>query len=143
MIFDEMRNLLAEPRGLDLVKAYLHSIETHDVAALKRLMSPDIELTHANYPPVHGRSAASEMITGYLRIVDGVEFEIRTVMGDHGCYAVEKVNVAAAPNGTKARIRVVTILEVGEDGLLTSVRVYADTADLFRKLEMVASKPQN
>jgi limonene-1,2-epoxide hydrolase len=137
-----MRVLLAEPRGMEVVRSYLQAIETQDLAALKRLMSPDLELIHANYPAVRGRDAATEMIRGYLAIVDGVEFEIRTVMGDKGCYAIEKVNVAAAPSGSKARIRVVTILEAGEDGLLTSIRIYADTTDLFRKLEMATPKAQ-
>jgi limonene-1,2-epoxide hydrolase len=136
MITENMRNLLGDPQGLDVIRAYLHAIETQDIGALKRLMAPDIELIHANYPPVHGRNNAADMIKGYLSIVKGVEFEVRTVFGDKGCYAVEKVNVARAPNATTARIRVVTILDVGDDNLLGSVRIYADTADLFRKLDI-------
>lgn len=135
MITDNMRNLLTDPGGEGVARRYLHSIETQDMTALKRLMAPNVELVHANYPPVHGREAAAEMIRGYLAIVAGVEFEVRTLMGDAGCFAIEKVNVAAAPSGSKARIRVVTMLDVGSDGLLTSIRIYADTADLFRKLD--------
>jgi limonene-1,2-epoxide hydrolase len=142
MITDNMRVLLADPRGMEVVNSYLHAIETQNLAALRLLMSPDLELIHANYPAVRGRDAAAEMISGYLAIVAGVEFEIRAVMGDQGCYAIEKVNVAAGPTGSKARIRVVTVLEAGEDGLLTSIRIYADTADLFRRLELAASAAQ-
>lgn len=137
---DNMRNLLADPKGMDVVQRYLHAIEVQDLAALKRQMSPDVELIHANYPPVHGREAAAEMIRGYLGIVAGVEFEVRTLMGSDGCYAIEKINVAAAPNGAIARIRVVTMLDVGPDDLVTSIRVYADTADLFRKLDQSAEQ---
>lgn len=140
---DKMRNLLTDQRGLDVIQAYLHAIETQDLGALKRSMSSDVELIHANYPPVYGRQAAAEMIRGYLAIVDGVEFEVRTAWGGEGCYVIEKVNVAAAPSGSTARIRVVTVLEVGEDGLLTSVRVYADTTDLFRKLDLVPPAARN
>lgn len=143
MITDNMRNLLGDSRGLNFVKAYLHAIETQDLGALKGQLAPDVELIHANYPSVTGRDAAAEMIRGYLAIVKGVEFEVCTVMGNEGCYAIEKVNVAAAPSGAIARIRVVTILEVGEADLLKSVRIYADTADLFRKLELASPELRN
>ena len=81
MITDSVRDLLADPRGREIARQYLHSIETQDLGALKRLISAEVELVHANYPPVQGREAAAEMIRGYLAIVAGIEFEIRTMMG--------------------------------------------------------------
>ena len=139
MITDNTRILIADPRGHQIARQYLQSIEAQNLGALKRMMSPDVELVHTNY--VQGREAAAEMIRGYLAIVAGVEFEVRTLMGDEGCYAIEKVNVAVVRNGATARVRVVTVLEIGNDTLLTSIRIYADTSELFRKLEPPSSTP--
>lgn len=135
MVTDGMRLLIDGPRGLRIANAYLQAIERQDLSALKRLMAAGVTLTHGNYPSVRGRDEAVDMIRGYLAIVEGVEFDVDLIIGAGNVYVIEKVNVAAAPNGSTARIRTATFLEVGDDELLTSVRIYADTTDLFRKLQ--------
>lgn len=137
MITEKMRVLSSSPRGVDIAKAYLRTIEDDDVAGLERLMRPDVRLKHANYPTVQGRDEALALIAGYRRIVGGVEFEVRTLLGTEGVIAIEKVNVAKLERGALARIPGVTILEFGDDALISWIRVYADIADLFRKIEAV------
>lgn len=138
---DGMRLLIDNPRGLRITSAYLQAIERQDLSALSQLMAPLVVLTHGNYPSVRGRDEAVDMIRGYLAIVEGVEFDVEMILGTDSVCVIEKVNVAEAPNGSTARIRTATFLEVGEDDLLTSVRIYADTTDLFRKLDK--ARPAN
>ena len=75
------------------------------------------------------------MIHGYRQIVGGVEFEVHTLFGGEGLIAIEKVNFMAIRGGSRARVPTMTILEFDEDGRIFSIRIYADIADLFRKLE--------
>ncbi len=132
MITEDTRILLSDPGSIDLVVSYLTVIERYDVGSLRRMLHRDVVLTHANYPSVTGRDIAVDMIEGYLRIIDGVEFEVITVLGSENVIFIEKVNVATTRRMTLARVRVVTILEYDNSKLITSIRIYGDTADLFR-----------
>lgn len=132
MIIENMRDFLRDEAGFAIIRAYLIAIEKGDVAAMKRMVHPDVELIHANYPPVYGRHEAVAMIMGYLDIVDSVEFDLKSIFGADNTYVVEKVNVAVRPQGT-VNVRTTTFLSVDEDGLLDSVRIYADTSALFRQ----------
>jgi limonene-1,2-epoxide hydrolase len=136
MITENARVLVRDPRTVDVARAYLAAIEAQDVHALKRIVGRDVVLTHANYPPVSGRDEAIDMIEGYLEIIEGVEFEVQTLLGDENIVLIEKVNVAQTSDGAVARIRVATILEVDADDRISAIRIYADTADLFHRPDL-------
>lgn len=131
MITENMQDFLRNEKGFGIIRAYLIAIEAGDVAAMKRMVSPKVELIHANYPPVYGRHEAVAMIMGYLDIVDSVEFDVKSILGADDTYVIEKVNIAVRPQGA-VNVRTTTFLSVDEDGLLSSVRIYADTSALFR-----------
>lgn len=132
MITTNMKSSLDDPDCMGIVVAYLTAIENHDIGALRRMLHRDVELTHANYPTVAGRDIAVDMIESYLNIIDAVEFEVLTVVGVNRMLIIEKVNLAKTRRMGVARVRVVTILEHDGQGQITSVRIYGDTADLFR-----------
>ncbi len=140
MIMGEARIMLEDPKAMDLVVAYLSVIEKYDIGSLRRMLHRDVELAHANYPQVRGRDIVVDIIEGYLKIIDGVEFEVKMVLGVERTLVIEKVNVATTRRMGLARVRVVTILEHDEDGLITTARIYGDTADLFRAFSMEQPK---
>jgi limonene-1,2-epoxide hydrolase len=139
MIVENARILVRDPRTVDVARAYLAAIEARDIHALRGLVGREVVLTHANYPPVTGRDEAIDMIEAYLEIIEDVEFEVLTLLGDENIVLIEKVNVAETSDGAGARIRVATILETDADGRISSIRIYADTADLFHRPDLPRS----
>lgn len=139
---ENARVMVDDPQGLALVKSYLASIEAQDLGGLMRLLAPDVELVHDHRPVVGGRREVIDMIDGYLRLFDGVEFDVRTVLGSDGIYFVEKLNLTRALRGARVDIRAVTVLETNDDGLLKSIRFYAETTELYSRQPQKISDDQ-
>lgn len=143
---DGMR-VICDDRLVTVVIDYLHAMEQDDLAALKGLLHADVELTHANFPPVRGRQATLDLLRGQRQLIETVDFTVRSVVGGGTLVLVEWVNLITLKSGSKARIPQVTALEFDDRHLITQIRIYADIADLFialgrqRETSAVVSRP--
>ena len=128
----EMRVLPGVLARVENAKSYLHTVERHDLPAVKRLLSPEVRFTHANYPPVRGHDEVAAHFDAYRKVLDGVEFRVRTIIAAEDVVVAETVTVYTMKRGRIARIPQVFILGMGADDLIVEIGVYGDIADLFR-----------
>ena len=132
MNVEEMRVLPGDLSRVEIAKTYLQTVESHDLPAIKRLLSPDVRLTHANYPPVRGREEVAFHLDAYRKVLDGVEFRVRTIIAAEDVVVAEMVILYTMKRGRIVRIPQVLILGMADDDLIVEIRVYGDIADLFR-----------
>ena len=132
MDVEDMRVLPGDLSRVEIAKTYLHTVESHDLPAIKRLLSTDVRFTHANYPPVRGHEEVASHFDTYRKILDGVDFRVCTIIAAEDVVVVELVGVYTMKRGRIAHIPQVFILGIGNDDMIVDIRVYGDIADLFR-----------
>ena len=105
--------------------------------------APDGEMVFPNTPPATGRTAIRELLAGLWSTLGGLRHEPRhrwTV--DQGTSVLEALVHYTTPGGTEVVVPAVTIIDQDTSGLITSLRVYQDSAPLFAAIAAESSTPQ-
>ncbi|WP_018180653.1 nuclear transport factor 2 family protein [Jongsikchunia kroppenstedtii] len=118
-------------------------VDGQDLDALLLRFAPEAELIFANSPAAVGRDAIRETLTQFWGTIGGLRHEFRALAEtDRNGLAVEGTCHYRTHGGAQVPLPVVTMIDRDDHGLITSMRIYIDSAPLFAQIGAESSAQQ-
>ena len=131
---DKLRiNQLSE-KGLRWYLEYLNTIDNRDIEAYAGYLSDECTLQINNNPSVNGKEQITKHLTSLCSSFNKNSHDLLNIYGIDLSFSSEIVNHFTLPDGKEIAINAVGFLDRNVEGLLTSVRLYADFSPLFSKM---------
>lgn len=131
MIVHRLRiNQLSSRANADYL-AYLETIDARDVEGYVARLSEGASMQFNNAAPIVGKAAIRAMLEGYWKSFAAVEHDLRNIYGTDRAFVLEAENHYLRHDGRRVSVRAVAFTDKDEDGLVASVRIYADAAPVF------------
>ncbi|GAA1072502.1 nuclear transport factor 2 family protein [Tsukamurella spumae] len=108
-------------------------VDAEDMENLLPLFTPGAELRFGNNPAAIGHDAIRGMLGEFWSSIGGLRHEFVNVVGD-GPTSIEAICHYTTRAGTPVPLPVVTQIDRDGAGLITSMRVYIDSAPLFAQI---------
>jgi ketosteroid isomerase-like protein len=109
----------------------LQTVDDTDAEKFAEFLAEDCEFQFGNQPKVTGKQNIVEGLIKFWATYDGEEHVLQNILGNDRCFALEALNVYKRKDGKQVTCPAVAITERGEDGLVTSFRVFIDIAPLY------------
>lgn len=119
------------PAGFAWYLKYLAVLDAKDLASYGAFLADDCQFFINNNGPVQGKAAILGMLGQYWPSFGSLRHELLAILGHDQHFMLEALNHYTRLDGTAVTLRAVAITSRNTDGLVTSVRVYSDTAPLF------------
>jgi hypothetical protein len=87
-----------------------------------------------NDPPVNGRDQITRHLTSLWALFNGNGHDLLNIYGIDSSFSSEIVNHFTLHDVKEITVNAVGYLDRNEEGLLTSVKLYADFSPLFSKM---------
>jgi hypothetical protein len=113
---------------------YLNTIDNRDIKSYVSYLSDDCTLQINNDPPVSGKDQITKHLTSLWTSFKGNGHDLLNIYGTDSSFSSEIINHFALHDGKEITVNAVGYLDRNGEGLLTSVRLYADFSPLFSKL---------
>ena len=110
---------------------YLTVLDAKDVQGYAVHLADDCEMIFNSEPPVKGRAAIEAALEAYWKSFGTLEHELLNIYGTDRAFMLEALNHYTKADGTSLTLRAVAMTDRGEDGRVTSFRLYTD-ADKLR-----------
>ena len=110
---------------------YLEVLDDTDVTAYGAFLHDDVTLQMNSEAPVLGKTRVLEGLASYWQTFGSLEHDLLNIYGSDEAFALEALNHYTRLDGDAVTLRAVAFTDRNEDGLVTSVRIYTDTAPLF------------
>ena len=131
MITKNLRINQLSRAGYDWYLAYLGAMDRRDVAAYVAFVADGCELRFNNSPPIVGKNAIRDMLSNYWRSFAEIEHDLHNIYGTDRAFMLEAANHYLRHDGRRVSLAAVALTDRDDHGLVTSVRLYTDTAPLF------------
>ncbi|QPH54627.1 nuclear transport factor 2 family protein [Pontivivens ytuae] len=112
---------------------YLEALDAKDIDAYATFLADDVSIQFGNAPAVEGKEAVVGMLAGYWQSFRSIEHDLTNIYGTDRAYVLEALNHYERHDGRKVTVRAVAFTDRGEDGLVTSIRVFGDTSPVFEE----------
>ncbi len=111
---------------------YLAALDAKDVDTYSNYLATECSLQFNNATPSVGRHAVIDGLSRYWATFGDLEHDLLNIYGSDAAFALEALNhYTRADNGDPVTLRAVAFTDRDDDGRVTSVRLYTDTAPLF------------
>lgn len=110
---------------------YLEAIDTKEVDAYIRFLAEECVMHSNNNPPVLGKAAIAQFLANYWKTFASLEHDLLNIYGSDLCFVLEALNHYKRHDGKAVTLRAVAFTDRSVTGLVTSVRFYTDTTELF------------
>jgi hypothetical protein len=110
---------------------YLATIDGRDIDAYARFLSESCTMHFNNVVMAEGKVALVHALAEYWKSYAGLEHELLNIYGTGRAFMLEALNHYVRHDGKNVSLRAVALTDRDEAGLVTSIRVYTDTAPLF------------
>ncbi len=131
---DKLRiNQLSE-KAFQWYLGYLNTIDNRDIKSYTSYLSDDCTLQINNNPPVNGKDQITKQLTSLWTSFNRNGHELLNIYGIDSAFSSEIVNHFTLSDGKEITVNAVGYLDRNEQGLLTSVRLYADFSPLISKM---------
>lgn len=131
-IFDSLRvNQLSEA-GLCWYATYMEAIHKRDVESLSALIDEDAWFQINNHLPAYGKRAIVAATQRDWQGSRSLQLEALTILGSDREFAVEALCHYTRLSGDVFTIPTCSFKTRNANGLLTSVRIFADLSPLFQ-----------
>lgn len=110
---------------------YLPAMDALDVEKYATFLADDVSLKFNNAPPAEGKAAVVGMLSGYWKSFAGIEHEPLNIYGTDSQFMLEALNHNVRHDGKKVTIHAVALTDRNAEGLVASVRVFADASPVF------------
>ena len=84
-----------------------------------------------NGPAIKGKAGVVEALSGYWKSFAAIEHEPLNIYGSDEAFMLEALNHYLKLDGKRVTTRAVALTDRDAEGLVTSVRIFADTAPVF------------
>ncbi len=112
-------------------RAYLQAVDDRNIDAYAVNLADGISIQFNNDDPIVGKAAVVAMLGGYWQGFASLEHELLNIYGTDQAFVLEALNHYVRHDGKPVTTRAVAFTDRNEDGLVTSVRVYADVSPVF------------
>jgi hypothetical protein len=131
---DKLRiNELSE-KAFQWYLGYLDTIDNRDIKSYASYLFDDCILQINNNPPVNGKDQITKHLTSLWTSFNENSHDLLNIYGIDSSFSSEIVNHFTLHDGKEITVNAVGYLDRNEEGLLTSVRLYADFSPLFSKM---------
>jgi ketosteroid isomerase-like protein len=133
MITENLRiNQLGDDASEWYLDHYLAAMDALDIERYAAFLAEDVSVAFNNAPAVAGKPAVIAMLAGYWQSFAGIEHEPLNIYGTDERFMLEALNHYVRHDGRKVTTRAVALTERNQQGLVTSVRIYADASPVFQ-----------
>jgi ketosteroid isomerase-like protein len=116
------------------VGKYLAAMDSLDIDRYASLLADDVSVQFNNEPPVQGKAAVTAMLSGYWQSFKAIEHELLNIYGSDDRFTLEARNHYVRNDGGRVTTNAAAFTDRNAEGMVTSVRVYADVSLVFGEL---------
>jgi ketosteroid isomerase-like protein len=132
MILNSLRiNQLSEKATDWYINQYLDAMDKLDIAAYADFLADDVSIQFNNESPVSGKDAVVGMLSGYWQAFASIEHEPLNIYGSDSSFMLEALNHYVRHDGRRVTTHAVALTDRNDQGLATSIRVFADASPVF------------
>jgi hypothetical protein len=131
---DKLRINQLSGKAFQWYLGYLNAIDDNDIESYSSNLSDECTLLINNYPPVNGKDQIIKHHTSLWTSFRGNARDLLNIYGSDSSFSSEITNNFTLQDGNEITINAVGYLDRNEEGLLTSIRLYADFSPLFSKM---------
>jgi hypothetical protein len=113
---------------------YLNAIDKRDIESYANYLSDDCSMQINNDLPVSGKDQIIKHLASLWTLYKEDTHDLLNIYGTDSSFSAEIINHFILEDGKEIPINAVAYVDRNEDGLLTSVRLYADFSPLFSKV---------
>ncbi|MGL5871829.1 MAG: nuclear transport factor 2 family protein [Xenococcaceae cyanobacterium] len=128
---DRLRINQLSPDTYKWYLSYLKAIDTGDVDAYSHFLAENCVMQSNNNPPVRGKEAIVQFLADYWKTFVSLEHDLLNIYGSDRYFVLEALNHYKRHDSKTVTIKAVAFTDRDETGLVTSVRFYTDTTELF------------
>ncbi len=111
--------------------SYLEAVDAQDIEKYSRFLADDCSMHTNNQQTAANKESIIAGLREYWKSYASLEHDLLNIYGTDRSFMLEALNHYVRHDGTKVSLRAVALTDRNESGLVTSVRVYTDTAPLF------------
>ncbi|MBR8837004.1 MAG: hypothetical protein DSM106950_24120 [Stigonema ocellatum SAG 48.90 = DSM 106950] len=110
---------------------YLCAIDEMNLEAYSKFLAHDSIFQFGNNPIVYGKDAILQSLGYFWSSINGIEHILKNIYGNDNTFVLEALNKYTRKDGKEVVIPAVAITDRNQAGLVTSMRIYTDTAPVF------------
>ena len=119
------------PEAYEWYLRYLEAMDRLDLGDYLAFLSDDCRMQFNNGPALVGKAAIAGMLEGYWTSFSEIEHDLLNIYGTDRAFALEAANRYVRRDGARVTVCACAFTDRGEQGLVRSVRLYADASPLF------------
>lgn len=127
-------NELSDP-GWSWYQDYLDALDEYDVDRYADFLADDVSVQFNNDEPMRGKEVVTAGLQQFWGSISGQGFvllhEPLNIYGTDDAFVLEALNHYDKPGAERITVRAAAFTDRGEDGRVTSVRLYQDVSPLF------------
>jgi hypothetical protein len=124
------------PAGWEWYQQYLTALDAFDIEQYSSFLSPDVSIQFNNDNPMEGLEVAKTGLDQFWASVTAMGYSLLheplNICGDDHRFVLEALNHYDSADGRRTTIRATAWTGRGDDGRVTSVRLYQDLSALYR-----------
>ena len=128
---NNLRTNQLTPAATEWYLSYLAALDAKDVQSYGAFLADDCAMQFNNAPAVSGKAAVLDALAQYWATFGTLEHDLLNIYGTDGAFALEARNLYTRQDGKTAVLNAVAFTDRNAQGLVTSFRLYTDTAPLF------------
>lgn len=110
---------------------YLSALDAKEIERYGSFLADDCMLVMNNADPVQGKDAILAGLSQYWQSFGDLEHDLLNIYGTDQHFMLEALNHCTTIDGRVVSLRAVALTDRNQQGKITSVRLYTDTAPLF------------
>lgn len=110
---------------------YLAAMDARDVERYAGFLDDKCSISFNNEPPTEGKRQIAQRLTEYWQSFASVEHDLLNIYGAREAFMLEALNDYVRLDGKPVVVRAVALTDCNTAGLVTSVRLYTDVAEVF------------
>ena len=116
-------------------QSYLDALDAYDLDRYAVFLADDVSIQFNNDEPMHGKEVATQGLAQFWGAISGMGFtllhEPLNIYGTDTGFVLEALNHYDRPGQERITVRAAAFTDRGEDGRVSSVRLYQDVSPLF------------
>jgi ketosteroid isomerase-like protein len=128
---DQLRINQLSPVAYEWYLSYLDVLDQKNVEGYGAFLSEDCVMQSNNNPPVQGKAVILQYLAEYWSSFGSLTHDLLNIYGSDSAFMLEALNHYQRQDGKAVTLRAVAFTDRNPSGLVTSVRFYTDTTELF------------
>jgi ketosteroid isomerase-like protein len=128
---DQLRINQLSPVAYEWYLSYLDVLDQKDIEGYGAFLGEDCVMQSNNNPSVQGKAVILQYLAKYWSSFGSLTHDLLNIYGSDSAFVLEALNHYQRQDGKAVTLRAVAFTDRNPAGLVTSVRFYTDTTELF------------